>query len=69
VTFSETVARLLAGPTGSEQQLACSVNQHKDNQACLCLNDEEVTETSAVKKFVGSKVDSAADRAYPVTVA
>ncbi len=68
MTFSEVVARLLAGPSGSEQQLARSENQNEDKPAFLCLSDEEFTEASAVKKSMGSRVDSAADRAYPVTV-
>lgn len=68
VTFSETVARLLAGPAGDQHHLADAGNPSEDNAACLCMDGEDEAGESAGKKSGGSGVDSAADHAYPVTV-
>ena len=68
VTFSETVARLLAGPAGDQHQLADAGNPSEDSAACLCMDGDDDAGECAVKKFGGSGVDSAADHAYPVTV-
>ena len=68
VTFSETVARMLAGPGVSQDHLADAGNPSEDNAACFCIDGEDVSGECAVKKSGGSGVDSAADHAYPVTV-
>lgn len=68
VMFSETVARLLAGPAGDQHHSADAGNPSEDSAACLCVDGEKDAGECAVKKSEGSGVDSAADHAYPVTV-
>jgi hypothetical protein len=68
VMFSEGVARLVAERTGSERQMAHAGSQQEDNAACLLMLGEDNLEKSAAKKSVGSRVGSAANHAYTVTV-
>ena len=68
VTFSETVARLLAGPAGDQHHSGDAGNPSEDNAACLCTDGDDEAGECAVKKSGGSGVDSAADHAYSVTV-
>ena len=67
VTFSETVARLLAGPAGDQHQSADTGNPSEDSTACLCVDGEDDAGECAVKKSGGSGRPPAADHAYPVT--
>lgn len=68
VTFSGTVARLLASPGGGQHPPADAGNPSEDNAACLCVDGEDEAGESTVKKSGGSGVDSAADHVYSVTV-
>ena len=68
VTFSETVARLLAGTTGDQHHLADTGNPSEDNAAFLCEDLEERAGESVVKMSGCSGGSFAADHAYPVTV-
>ncbi len=68
VTFSETVARLLAVPSGDQHPSTDAGDPDDDGGACLWSNREERVGETAAKKSRGSGVDSAADHAYPVTV-
>ena len=68
VTFSETVAGMLARPGVVQDHLADTGDPPEDNAACFCVDGDEVSGECAVKKSRGSGVDSAADHAYSVTV-
>ncbi len=68
MTFSETVARLLARPAGDQHHLADTGNPSEDNAACLCVSGDDEAGESAGKKSGGSGINSAAELAYPVTV-
>ncbi len=68
VTFSETVARALAGPAGDLRPLANDGDPAGNDSAVVCRSGEDAAGESAVKKSGGSRITSAADHAYPVTV-
>ncbi len=68
VTFSETVARLLAGPAGDLRSFADDGDLLGNDSAVLCRSGKDAAGECAVKKSGGSRIDSAADHAYLVTV-
>ncbi len=68
VTFSETVARLLAGPAGNLRSLVDHGDFAGNDSAVLCDCGEDASGECAAKKSGGSRITSAADDAYSVTV-
>jgi len=68
VTFSETIARLLADGTRGECQMAHAESQQEFNAVQRLRRCIDASGGSASKKSGGSRVDSAADHLYSVTV-
>lgn len=68
VTFSESFARLLARPTGDLRSSADDGDPSGNDSAVLCVSGVDVSEDYVAKKSQGSRINSAADHAYSVTV-
>jgi hypothetical protein len=68
VTFSECVSRLLAGPDGDLRTLADDQDLLGNDSADLCDCSEDAAGECAVKKSGGSRINSAAEQNYSVTV-
>jgi len=68
VTFSETVARVLADPAGDLRSLTNRKDPMGSDSMDRCNLLEDAVQQRGVKKSVGSSIKSAADLTYPVTV-
>ncbi len=68
VTFSKTVARLLARPVGEQRASADDRDPQENASEVHWRNGEDCWGECEVKKSGGSRISSAADHAYPVTV-
>lgn len=68
VTFSETLARLIARAAGDRHQSGDAGNPSEGNAVCLCVDGEDDAGEHPVKKPGGSGVTSAAEHAYSVMV-
>ncbi len=68
VEFSETVSRLLAPSCGNQQPTADEQEPTGNTSAALGGSGEEGSGGSVAKKSGDSRINSAADHAYSVTV-
>jgi len=68
VEFSETVSRWLAPSSGNQQPVADREYMSEDGSEALCRCVEDGSGECGVKKSGGSRISSAADHTYSVTV-